>query len=123
MKKEIKVTKEQLERLIENTHTQKYGKKLKENTNEMGEGYFSQGSVSNPGVGSAEGLAELIKMAKAAWAKVTDPKTKEAIQKFLAAVGSAASAGIRHEGEQKKKPVVKDQKPVQKLVKKPSVKK
>ena len=123
MKKEIKVTKEQLERLIEQAHNQKYGAKLKESTGEMSEGYFTQGSVSNPGVGSAEGIIELIKMAKAAWSKATDPKVKEAIKNFLASLGSATKPGIHYESKQRIKPIINDQKPVHKLVKKPSMKK
>jgi hypothetical protein len=86
MKKEIRVTKEQFERLIEQVHTKKYGKTLKE-------GQFSQGSVSNPGVGSAEGIAEIVRMMKKAWSTITDPKTKEAIKNFIAQTSTSQPGG------------------------------
>lgn len=98
MKKEIRVTKGQFERLIEQVHNQKYGKTLKENVGAMGEAAgYSNTPSSSPGVGAAEGLAVIIQFLERAWKYVTDPTEKSDISKALnAAKAKQASGG---EGE------------------------
>ncbi len=111
MKNEIKVTKGQFERLIEQVHNDKYGKTLKE-------GQFSQGAVSSPGVGSAEGIHEIIKYMQNAWKTITDPKTKEAIKNFIASVskGTPPQGGSpTREGKVAQKPALNDPKLVRKV--------
>lgn len=119
MKKEIRVTKGQFERLIEQVHNQKYGKTLKENVGAMGEAAgYSNTPSSSPGVAAAEGLAVIINGVQKAWKYINDPQTKAAVKKTLAAIGSAAGSATTvgtRESRERKKPVISN-KPVQKLV-------
>lgn len=114
MKKEIRVTKEQFERLIENVHTKKYGKQLKETTlGFMDEDFNSAGN--NPGVSAAAGVENVVDLITKAYYAVKNSKIRADLKQILADIGSAAGAAVTtgtREGKENRKPVLNQQRPV-----------
>lgn len=107
MKKEIKVTKEQFERLIESVHAEKFGKESEKNEDENYNTY-------TPAYGAAEGLANIVNGLKKAYNYITNPEVRKEFKKHLEALGTAAAQALASEGKETKKPVVKEEKQVKK---------
>lgn len=93
MKKEIKVTKGQFERLIESVNKNYETKKQP-----VKEGY-SDTPGNDVGAGAGDGLAVIVNAIKAGYKLITDPETKRKAKELFQALASGAAAGIASEGK------------------------
>jgi hypothetical protein len=94
MKKEIKVTKEQFERLVESCSKDYSSKKT-----EVEEGYGDT-ATSSIGGGAGDGLAVIVNAIKKGYNYITDPETKKKAKELFQALSAGAAAGIAAEGKQ-----------------------